>query len=111
MRKIVLVLAGCVALTGCAGDWSAEVRLEVAEEEVYTFHDTAPPEPRLRLELVGELPGAYRKDEFTGKRVHPAEIDGEVEVGDEVICLAKQRSIGALQTNAITTELFRCRKA
>ena len=31
MRKIVLALAGCLALTGCAGDWEAEVRLKVVK--------------------------------------------------------------------------------
>jgi hypothetical protein len=34
-----------------------------------------------------------------------------VKVGDEVVCLAKQRTIGAFQTNSISTELFQCRKA
>jgi hypothetical protein len=40
-----------------------------------------------------------------------AEIGGDVKVGDEVLCLAKQRTIGALQTNSVQTELVKCRKA
>lgn len=111
MRKIVAVLAGCLALAGCSGDWAAEVRLKVTEVEVTAVSPIEPPQPRVSLELVGGLPGAYRQDGFSGTSMHPAEIDGDVKVGDEVTCLAKQRSIGILQTNSISTELFQCRKA
>ncbi|MDX8049119.1 hypothetical protein SK571_06985 [Lentzea sp. BCCO 10_0798] len=48
---------------------------------------------------------------FTGKILGSEEIDGDVKAGDEVVCIAKQRTIGALQTNTIQTELFQCRKA
>ncbi|MFS8098223.1 hypothetical protein LFM09_13880 [Lentzea alba] len=112
MRKIVLVVAGCFALTGCAGDWEAEVRLKVVKIEEYQPLETLPPEQRIDLDPVGELPeDAFERDYYYGAIKNPAEIDGDVKVGDEVVCLAKQRTIGAFQTNSISTELFQCRKA
>ncbi|WP_189258142.1 hypothetical protein [Lentzea flava] len=65
------------------------------------------------MELIGQLPGggSYERSQYSKDSVHPGEIDGDVKVGDEVVCLAKQRTIGALQTNSIQTELFQCRKA
>lgn len=113
MRKIVLILAGCLALTGCAGDWEAEVRFKVAALEESQVVPGSAPEPRVVLELIGNLPGGATEERkhYSKDWVHPGEIDGDVKVGDEVICLAKQRSIGVLQTNSIQTELFQCRKA
>ncbi|MCP2248546.1 hypothetical protein [Lentzea aerocolonigenes] len=113
MRKIVLVLVGCLALAGCSGTWEAEIRLKVAKiDEDDAVPTYLPPRARVWLDRVGELQeSAYDRDNFTGTVVEPAEIDGEVAVGDEVTCLAKQRSIGILQTNSIQTELFQCRKA
>ena len=112
MRKIVLIAAACLALAGCAGTWEAEVRFIVTELDEYQLCSTCAPEPRVRLGLVGQLPSdAYERQSYSSDSVHPGEIDGEVKVGDEVVCLAKQRTIGALQTNSISTELFQCRKA
>ena len=111
MRKIVL-LAACLVLTGCAGDWEAEVRLKVVKIEEYQSLETLPPEQRIELDPIGELPeDAFERDNYYGATKNPAEIDGDVKVGDEVTCLAKQRTIGAFQTNSIQTELFQCRKA
>ena len=113
MRKIVLIVTGCLALTGCAGTWEAEVRLKVTEIENYQpLPEKYPAEVRAWLDLVGELPDdAYERQQFSGGIVDVTEIDGDVSVGDEVLCLAKQRTIGAFQTNSISTELFQCRKA
>lgn len=113
MRKIALILAGCLVLTGCAGTWEAEVRLEVTKiEEVDTGLAHIPPDVQVWLDPVGDLPkDAYDRQNYHGGMKRPPEIDGDVKVGDEVICLAKQRTIGALQTNSIQTELFQCRKA
>ncbi|WP_086665557.1 hypothetical protein [Lentzea kentuckyensis] len=113
MRKIVLILLGCLVLAGCAGTWEAEIRLKVTKiEENDVGLDYLPPDVQVWLDPVGDLPeDAYDRDNFIGKIMEPAEIDGDVKVGDEVTCLAKQRTIGALQTNSIQTELFQCRKA
>lgn len=113
MRKIVLIAAACLTLAGCAGTWEAEVRFRVTGLDEYQFCATCAPEPRVQLELVGQLPGGddYVRTQYSKDSVHPGEVDGEVKVGDEVVCLAKQRTIGALQTNSIQTELFQCEKA
>ncbi len=110
MREITPLPAGCFALSACAGTREVEVRLEITEIEDVPGH--LPPGVRVWLDPVGELPeDAYDRQDFTGKIVEPAEIDGEVRVGDEVICLAGQRTIGALRTDSVQTELFQCRKA
>lgn len=113
MRKIVLIAVGCLALAGCAGSWEAEVRFTVTGLDKYQPCATCAPEPRVQMELVGQLPGGddHARTQYSKDSVHPGEIDGEVEVRDEVVCLAKQRTIGALQTNPVQTELFQCRKA
>ncbi|MET9628209.1 hypothetical protein ABZX92_12170 [Lentzea sp. NPDC006480] len=113
MRKIVLIATACLALAGCAGTWEAEVRFKVTELDEYQMCSSCAPEPRVEMELIGRLPGGDSRvrQDYSKDSVHPGEIDGEVKVGDEVVCLAKQRTIGALQTNSIQTELFQCRKA
>ncbi|WP_394615018.1 hypothetical protein JNUCC0626_35070 [Lentzea sp. JNUCC 0626] len=110
-NKIVAALAVCLLLTGCAGDWQAEIKLKVSMIE------EKPPQPiyagstDVWLDPVEALPDdAYDHENFHGGILDLEQIDGDVRVGDEVICLAKQRTIGALQTNTIRTELFRCRK-
>jgi hypothetical protein len=102
-----------LALAGCAGTWEDEVRFKVTELDEYQMCSSCAPEPRVRMELMGQLPGgdSYARTQYSKDSVHPGEIDGEVKVGDEVTCLAKQRTIGAFQTNSIQTELFQCRKA
>ncbi|TWP53090.1 hypothetical protein FKR81_08400 [Lentzea tibetensis] len=104
MRKIAVVLLSCLALGGCASDWEGQVRLRVDKIE-------NPQE--IWLELVGELPDdALEKKYFKSEILSPSEISGgEVAVGDEVVCTAKQHSIGAGQTNTIKTEISGCRKA
>ena len=86
---------------------------KVTELDEYQMCSSCAPEPRVQLELIGQLPGgdSYVRQHYSKDSVHPGEIDGDVEVGDEVVCLAKQRTIGILQTNSISTELFQCRKA
>ncbi|SFR18520.1 hypothetical protein SAMN04488564_104836 [Lentzea waywayandensis] len=113
MRKIaVIVLASCLVLTGCAGDWQAEVRLKVTKIEEEPAQPTFPGRTDVWLDPIGELPdGAFDRENFVGKIVQPEEIDGDVKAGDEVVCIAKQRTVGALQTNTVQTELFRCRRA
>ncbi|MGW6934281.1 hypothetical protein ACWGE0_29780 [Lentzea sp. NPDC054927] len=113
MRKIVLIAVGCLVLTGCAGTWEAEVRFKVTGQDEYQPCATCAPEPRVQMELVGQLPGGddQVRRQYSKDSVHPGEIDGEVKAGDEVVCLAKQRTIGALQTNSVQTELFQCEKA
>ncbi|GLZ31493.1 hypothetical protein Lesp02_36810 [Lentzea sp. NBRC 105346] len=113
MRKTAVVLLSCLALTGCASDWQGEVRLKVDQVEDYRPNPNFPVEKRVWLDLVGDMPkDALDRKEFTGKIVSPADISGgEVKAGDEVVCTAKQHTIGALQTNTIQTDLSGCRKA
>ena len=45
MRKIVLVLAGCLALTGCTFAWEGEIRFKVTKiDEHYQAYNAAPEE-------------------------------------------------------------------
>ncbi|MFD4674583.1 hypothetical protein ACFWNN_33010 [Lentzea sp. NPDC058450] len=111
-NKIAAALAACLLLTGCAGDWQAEVRLKVAAIEDKPAQPTYPGSTNVWLDPVGALPDdAYDHENYHGGILDIEEIDGDVRVGDEVVCTAKQRTIGALQTNTIRTELFRCKKA
>ncbi|GGN05000.1 hypothetical protein GCM10011609_50320 [Lentzea pudingi] len=112
MRRIAAVLVTCLVLTGCAGDWQSEVRLKVSKVEEQPAQPTYAGRTEVWLDLVGELPDdAFDRENFTGRIVEAEEVDGDVEVGDEVVCIAKQRTIGALQTNTVQTDLLRCRKA
>lgn len=112
MRKFVVVLLSCLALAGCASDWESELRFKVAKIEDYKISPNAPGEKRVDLQLVGDMPqDALERGYFKGTSLPPADISGEVKVGDEVVCTAKQHTIGALQTNTIQTEISGCKKA
>ncbi|GGU69069.1 hypothetical protein [Lentzea flava] len=56
MPKIVVVLAGCLVLSGCgAAEWREKVRFKVDKiYEVPSGYDRA--DSQLRLVLVGEVP-------------------------------------------------------
>ncbi|WP_112262814.1 hypothetical protein [Lentzea terrae] len=112
MRKIVVVLAGCFVLSGCgAADWKHEVRFKVDKiYEVPAKYDRK--YAKLRLELVGEPPdGVLEPDTVSPQVVQRSGIRGEVAVGDEVVCVAQQKTTGYTDTSVIKTELSSCEKA
>jgi hypothetical protein len=112
MRKIVVVFAGCLVLTGCGSEsWKQDVRFKVDKiYEVPTGYDRK--DAQLRLELVGEVPDdILEPDTLSPKVVKRREIQGEVRVGDEVTCQAEQDTEGYFQTSVIDTRLWSCEKA
>ncbi|GAB2825339.1 hypothetical protein [Lentzea nigeriaca] len=112
MRKLAAVLLGCIVLAGCASDWQEQVTYKVVEVYDYKMAPSSDPEKRIRLELVGDAPkGVLAKDSLSPKTVALSDISGDVAAGDQVVCTAKQHSMGAVQTNPIQTELSGCRKA
>lgn len=113
MRKLVAVLLGCVTLAGCASSWEGEVRLKVTEVDPhYVEYQGAPERTRINTDLVGGMPeGAIDRRQFTGKYFSPKDIEGTVAVGDEIVCTARQKTSGALQTSGVKTELSGCKKA
>lgn len=112
MRKVVAVLLGCLVLAGCASDWQGEVRLKVTRIYDQQTLPGDPVEKTASLDLVGSMPKDAPDDRnFSGTGVELKEIEGEVKVGDEVICTAKQHQPAGIQTNMIETELSGCKKA
>ena len=112
MRKIVMVLAGCLALTGCGGAarWEADLRFKVAKVyEVPSGYDRK--YDKLRLELVGEVPeDILEPDTLTPQVTERMFVTGEVREGDEVLCNAWQETDGYTQSTVIRTYLS-CKKA
>lgn len=112
MRKITAALLGCLVLAGCASSWQAELRFKVTEIYDYQFSQNSPVEKRLSLELVDSIPDdALSKENWYGFAVSPTEVSGEVGVGDEVICTARQEKDGPIQTGTMKTRLSGCKKA
>jgi len=114
MRKIAAALLGCLVLAGCgASSWQGELRFKVSEIVDYQPHESMPLVKRVDLDLLGEMPeDALERDNFRGTYVEQDEISGgEVKVGDEVICTAKQEKDGPIQTNTMPTRLSGCKKA
>lgn len=112
MRKIVVALLGCLALAGCASDWQADLRFKVSELEEKKAHPDQPGTMWVHLDLIGEMPkDALERKNFNGTIVLQEKVSGDVKVGDEVICTAKQHTMGAVQANSIETELSGCKKA
>ncbi|MFI6098621.1 hypothetical protein ACIA8G_23950 [Lentzea sp. NPDC051213] len=113
MRKILVVAAGCLALTGCTSNWHQEVTYEVTNVDEFKISPTTGPVKRVQLELVGSAPSdAPAKDSLSPQSVDMSEISGgPVEVGDQVRCTAKQHSRAATQTNPGVTQLSGCKKA
>lgn len=112
MRKIIAVLAGCLVLSACgAADWREKVRFKVDKiYEVPAKYDRK--DAKLRLELVGELPdGVLEPDTVSPQVVQRFEVEGEVVVGDEVVCVAEQKTSGYADANVIKTDLSWCEKA
>lgn len=112
MRKIVVVLTGCLALSGCGADeWKQDLRFKVDKiYEVPAGYDRE--DAQLRLVLVGEVPDeALDPDTVSPQVVKRREIEGEVRVGDEVTCEAEQDTDGYFETNVTTTDLSFCEKA
>lgn len=112
MRKIVVVLAGCLALTGCGAEqWKQDVRFKVDKiYEVPAGYDRD--DAQLRLELVGEMPDdILEPDTLSPQVVKRRDIDGDVRVDDEVTCQAEQDTEGYFRTSVINTRLWSCEKA
>lgn len=112
MRKIVVVVAGCLAVSGCgASEWKQAVRFKVDKiYEVPSGYDRK--DDQLRLELLGEVPGdALDPDTVTPQVVKRYSIRGEVRAGDEVTCQAEQKTRGYTETSVIKTGLSSCEKA
>ncbi|NGY62124.1 hypothetical protein G7043_24640 [Lentzea sp. NEAU-D13] len=112
MRKIAAALLGCLVLAGCASDWQADLRFKVTELEEKKGHPDQPGTMWVHLDLIGEMPeDALERKNFTGSGVPLDKVSGDVKVGDEVICTAKQKTMGAVQANSIETDLSGCKKA
>lgn len=112
MRKIAAVLFGCLVVAGCASSWQADLKFKVTEIDDYQFSQNSPVEKRLRLELVGSIPDdALSKENWSGFAVSRTEVSGEVGVGDELICTARQEKDGPIQTGTMSTRLSGCKKA
>jgi hypothetical protein len=112
MRKIVVVLLGCLVLSGCgAAQWRERVKYKVDKiYEVPAGYDRE--DAQLRLELVGEVPDdILEPDTLSPQVVERRSIDGEVRVGDEVTCWAEQKTQGYTETRVIRTSLSSCEKA
>ena len=113
MRKIVVVLAGCLVLSGCgAAEWTKyKVRFKVDKiYEVPAQYDRK--YAQIRLELVGDVPDdILEPDTLSPQVLDRFQIDGEVRVGDEVECTAKQKTQGYFETSVIDTSVDWCGKA
>ena len=112
MRKIVVVLVGCLVLSGCgAAEWHEKVRFKVDKiHEVPAKYDRG--YAKLRVKLVGEMPDdVLEPDTVSPQVVQRSSISGEVAVGDEIVCVARQKTTGYADTNVIKTDLSSCEKA
>lgn len=111
MRRIVVVLAGCLVLSGCAGaaKWEQDVRFKIVKVyEVGAEHDRK--YDTLRLELVGDVPEDVLEPDTVTPQVRKRwEVTGEVREGDEVLCNARQATDGYTQAYVIKTYLS-CKK-
>ncbi|MFD4643694.1 hypothetical protein ACFWN2_40745 [Lentzea sp. NPDC058436] len=106
MRKLAVVLAGCLVLTGCSASWQQEVRYRIAELDTSNS-----PTEYFRLELVGDAPGgALAAEQLKLQLMQTSEIEG-AQVGDEVLCAAEQEKGNAFGNSNVVTHLRKCRKA
>ncbi|MET9228653.1 hypothetical protein [Lentzea sp. NPDC003310] len=106
MRKLAMVVLGCLLLAGCAANWEdAEVRYKVVSQENKSVTEY------FNLELVGEAPkGALEPDQLKRKLVSTDRAEG-AQVGDEVLCQVRQKKGSAFEDSNVSTSLLGCKKA
>ncbi len=107
MRKLAVVVAGCLLLTGCAASWQGnEVRYRIASI------DNSTPTEYFDLELVGDAPkGALDPARMARKSVQPSDVSGGAAVGDEVLCVIEQSKGSAIEDSTVVTKVKGCKKA
>lgn len=100
MRKLAIVLLGCLALTACGEErFEGDVRFKVTEADSGGY----------RLVLAQEQPVDMISDWYSG-RVLATEFPEPVAVGDEVVCHVVQERVNEkhIATRSQTTN---CKKA
>ncbi|SFR18516.1 hypothetical protein SAMN04488564_104835 [Lentzea waywayandensis] len=112
MRKIGVVLVGCLVLAGCgASEWRQQVRYEVTKIFERPFPGN-PENANVRLELVGDPPDDVLEPlTLTPAVVGYRTLRGDYEVGDRFLCWAEQKSEGHARTMTIRTDVSSCEKA
>jgi hypothetical protein len=107
MRKLAVVVIGCLVLAGCAASWQGdEIRYRIK------FLDTSSPTEFYDLELVGAAPkGALDAQDLARKSVQPNQVSGGAAVGDEVLCLVEQKKGSAIEDSNVVTFVKSCKKA
>ncbi|WP_434452276.1 hypothetical protein [Lentzea sp. E54] len=105
MRKLAVVLIGCLALTGCAASWQQELRYKIVSS-----HNTSSSE-FFDLELVGDPPkGTLEPEQLRSQFLLTFEVEG-AQVGDELLCSAEQEKGNAFGNSNVVTHLKNCKKA
>ena len=105
MRRIGVVLVGCLLLTGCAASWQQELPYKIMSV------DNSTPTEFFDLELVGDAPnGSLEPEKLKRKSVQTSEAEG-AQVGDVLLCVADQKKGNAFADSNVVTHLNKCKKA
>jgi hypothetical protein len=107
MRKLAVVVVGCLVLAGCAASWQGdEVRYRIKAV------DNSTPTEYFDLELVGAAPkGALDAADLARNFARPAQVSGGATVGDEVLCVIEQKKGSAIEDSNVVTSVKSCKKA
>ncbi|MDX8049120.1 hypothetical protein SK571_06990 [Lentzea sp. BCCO 10_0798] len=106
MRKVVVVVLGCLLLAGCAANWQGEeVRYKIVSQESQSSSEF------FKLELVGDAPkGALKPEDLKSRSLLTFRAEG-AQVGDELLCVVEQKKGNAFGNSNVVTNLQSCKKA
>ncbi|MCS7480901.1 hypothetical protein ACFFQW_36520 [Umezawaea endophytica] len=103
MRKLVLLLPFLLLLTGCAQEWSGEVRFKVREIGEITSG------PLVVLDVEGDKPTGIEL--ISSGTAKPDQFPADIKPGDVVLCQVKQHDKDNLDGGNTRTTIGPCKRA
>ncbi|HEX6342879.1 hypothetical protein [Umezawaea sp.] len=102
MRKLFLLLPVVLLLSGCASEWSGEVRFKVREVREISSG------PMVFLDVEGDKPTGLQL--ISAGSAEPDQLPADVKPGEVVVCQVKQTDDDNLDGGNTRTSVGPCRR-
>ena len=102
MKRLVLLLPVVLLLTGCAREWTGEVRFKVREIGQISSG------PRISLDVDGPKPEGLERISTGG--ASPDQFPADIKPGEIVLCQVKQYDDNGFDSGDMKTTVGPCRR-